>query len=83
MHLRNTKWEIFIPDRLLLKEYSTSISLYNRIAAQEDDEERRLAIKLMLARMALSIGSEKEAERYFKDVASLCGDQLQLYKFCF
>uniref|UniRef100_F1KUW0 Tetratricopeptide repeat protein 15 n=1 Tax=Ascaris suum TaxID=6253 RepID=F1KUW0_ASCSU len=63
-----------------LKEYSTSISLYNRIAAQEDDEERRLAIKLMLARMALSIGSEKEAERYFKDVASLCGDQLQLYK---
>uniref|UniRef100_A0A9J2PD26 phosphoethanolamine N-methyltransferase n=1 Tax=Ascaris lumbricoides TaxID=6252 RepID=A0A9J2PD26_ASCLU len=61
-------------------EYSTSISLYNRIAAQEDDEERRLAIKLMLARMTLSIGSEKEAERYFKDVASLCGDQLQLYK---
>uniref|UniRef100_A0A914ZNX6 Trafficking protein particle complex subunit 12 n=1 Tax=Parascaris univalens TaxID=6257 RepID=A0A914ZNX6_PARUN len=63
-----------------LKEYSTSMSLYNRIAAQEDDEGRRLTVKLMLARMALSIGSEKEAERYFKDVTSLCGDQLQLYK---
>ncbi|VDK45140.1 unnamed protein product [Anisakis simplex] len=63
-----------------LKEYGTSMSLYGRIASQEENESHRLAIRLMLARMALSIGSEKEAERYFKEVTQLDEDEILVYK---
>ncbi|VIO85842.1 ttc15-prov protein, putative [Brugia malayi] len=61
-----------------LKEYSTSMILYNRLSkAGGLNSEQRIALKLMLMRMAMSIGDQKNLEHYSNEIVSSgCDDQI-------
>ncbi|CAG9536959.1 unnamed protein product [Cercopithifilaria johnstoni] len=61
-----------------LKEYSTSMILYNRLSKADGlSSEQRIALKLMLMRMAVTIGDQKNLEHYSNEItASACDDQI-------
>ncbi|VDN07395.1 unnamed protein product [Thelazia callipaeda] len=52
-----------------LKEYTTSMILYNRLSNTKELEcEQRTVLKMMLMRMALIVGDEKKLEHYSHDM---------------
>uniref|UniRef100_A0A915Q1Y1 Trafficking protein particle complex subunit 12 n=1 Tax=Setaria digitata TaxID=48799 RepID=A0A915Q1Y1_9BILA len=61
-----------------LKEYSTSMILYNRLSKADGlSAKQRVALKLMLMRMAIAIGNQKKLEHYSNEIsASDHDDQL-------
>ncbi|EJD75183.1 tetratricopeptide repeat protein 15, variant [Loa loa] len=61
-----------------LKEYSTSMILYNRLSKADGlSSEQRVALKLMLMRIAAAIGDQKNLEYYSNEItASGCDDQI-------
>uniref|UniRef100_A0AAF5PVK5 Tetratricopeptide repeat protein 15 n=1 Tax=Wuchereria bancrofti TaxID=6293 RepID=A0AAF5PVK5_WUCBA len=64
-----------------LKEYSTSMILYNRLSkAGGLNSEQRIALKLMLMRMAMSIGDQKNLEHYSNEIVSSGCDEEILHK---
>ncbi|EJW88748.1 hypothetical protein WUBG_00343 [Wuchereria bancrofti] len=62
-------------------EYSTSMILYNRLSkAGGLNSEQRIALKLMLMRMAMSIGDQKNLEHYSNEIVSSGCDEEILHK---
>ncbi|KAL3981413.1 hypothetical protein ACH3XW_42990 [Acanthocheilonema viteae] len=64
-----------------LKEYSTSMILYNRLSkAGGFSSEQEIALKLMLMRMAMAIGDQKNLEHYSNEIAAATYDDQILHK---
>ncbi|VDN18944.1 unnamed protein product [Gongylonema pulchrum] len=63
-----------------LKEYTTSMVLYNRLSRADMNREQKVALKLMLMRMALAVGDEKKLERYSNEVATMSSDNDVLHR---
>ncbi|KAM3727118.1 Trafficking protein particle complex subunit [Dirofilaria immitis] len=64
-----------------LKEYSTSMILYNRLSkAAELSSEQQTSLKLMLMRMAIAIGDQKKLEYYSNEITTSDHDDQILHR---
>lgn len=54
--------------------------LYNRLSRADLSTEQKLALKLMLMRMAIAVGDQKKLEHYSSEAVALGNDNQVLHR---